>query len=59
VLFSLTIHGDADMTVPYQEAVSLHEALTKAGTPNQLLTISGRQARRLHAFLAKNGLAPK
>jgi len=31
----LTIHGDADMTVPYQEAVRLHAALTKAGTPNQ------------------------
>jgi acetyl esterase/lipase len=37
----LTIHGDADPTVPYSHAVRLHEALTKAGVPNQLLTILG------------------
>lgn len=37
----LTIHGDADPTVPYNHAVRLHEALAKAGVPNQLLTIPG------------------
>ncbi|MDX2033232.1 MAG: alpha/beta hydrolase [Blastocatellia bacterium] len=37
----LTIHGDADPTVPYTHAVRLHEALNKAGLPNQLLTIPG------------------
>jgi acetyl esterase/lipase len=37
----LTIHGDADPTVPYQHAVRLHEALDKAKVPNELLTIPG------------------
>ncbi|HEX4486248.1 MAG TPA: alpha/beta hydrolase [Terriglobales bacterium] len=37
----LTIHGDADPTVPYSHAVRLHEALQKAGVRNQLLTIPG------------------
>lgn len=67
----LTIHGDADMTVPYQEAVSLHQALTKVGTPNQLLTIPGgkhggftpAERTKIYAtireFLAKNGLGSK
>jgi dipeptidyl aminopeptidase/acylaminoacyl peptidase len=67
----LTIHGDADMTVPYQEAVRLHEALAKAGTPNQLLTIPGgrhggftpEERTKIYAtireFLAKNGLGPE
>ncbi|MEE8147955.1 MAG: prolyl oligopeptidase family serine peptidase, partial [Longimicrobiales bacterium] len=37
----LTIHGDADPTVPYQHAVRLHEELTNAGIPNQLHTVPG------------------
>jgi acetyl esterase/lipase len=37
----LTIHGDADPTVPYSHAVRLHQALDKAGVRNQLLTIHG------------------
>ena len=37
----LTIHGDADPSVPYSHAVRLHEALTEVGVPNKLLTISG------------------
>ena len=37
----LTIHGTADKLVPYSQAVRLHEALTKAGVRNQLLTIEG------------------
>ena len=64
----LTIHGDADTTVPYQEAVRLHEALAKVGTPNQLLTIPGgkhgnftpEERTKIYStireFLGKNGL---
>ena len=64
----LTIHGDADTTVPYPQAVKLHEALGKAGVPNQLLTIPGgkhggftpdqrtRIFLTIREFLAKNGL---
>jgi acetyl esterase/lipase len=37
----LTIHGDADKLVPYAHAVRLHEALTRAGVRNQLLTVPG------------------
>lgn len=37
----LTIHGDADPTVPYTHAVRLHEELTRAGVPNRLHTVSG------------------
>jgi acetyl esterase/lipase len=37
----LTIHGDQDPLVPYDHAVRLHAALTKAAVPNQLLTIPG------------------
>jgi len=67
----LTIHGDADPTVPYPEAVRLHEALAKVNVPNQLLTIPGgkhggftsqerdRIYLTIREFLAKNGLASK
>ena len=66
----LTIHGDADPLVPYSHAVRLHEALTKAGVRNQLLTIPGGKhggfspGQMLHAhqvireFLAQSGLTP-
>ena len=37
----LTIHGDADPIVPYQQAVRLHEALDRAGVANQLHTVPG------------------
>jgi acetyl esterase/lipase len=37
----LTIHGDADPTVPYSHAVRLREALEKAGVPNELVTVPG------------------
>lgn len=64
----LTIHGDADQLVPYDEAVRLHAALTKAGVTNQLLTIPGGRHGNftpeertkifttIREFLAKNGL---
>ena len=38
---TLTIHGDADPTVPYQHAVSLHEKLDEVGVPNVLHTVPG------------------
>lgn len=44
----ITIHGDADPTVPYSNAVRLHEALDKAGDVNQLVTIHGGK----HGFQA-------
>lgn len=37
----ITIHGTKDALVPYQEAVRLHEALDRAGAPNELVTIPG------------------
>ncbi len=36
-----TVHGDADLSVPYNHAVKFHEALDRANVPNQLLTIPG------------------
>jgi acetyl esterase/lipase len=67
----LTIHGDADPTVPYQHAVRLHEALGKAGVPNQLVTIPGgkhggfsreetlRAFTAIQKFLADHNLGPR
>jgi acetyl esterase/lipase len=64
----LTVHGDADTTVPYHHAVRLHEALNKAGVTNQLVTVPGGKHGNftpeertkiysaIRAFLAKNGL---
>ena len=37
----LTIHGDADPTVPYIQSVRLHKALTDARVPNELMTMQG------------------
>ena len=37
----LSIHGDADPTVPYQHAVMLHEKLSDAGISNGLHTVPG------------------
>jgi len=64
----LTIHGDNDTTVPYPQAVRLHEALAKVNVPNQLLTIPGGRHGQftpeerlkifatIREFLAKHGL---
>ena len=38
---TLTIHGDADPTVPYQHAVMLHEKLDGVSVPNELHTVPG------------------
>lgn len=64
----ITIHGDADPTVPYSHATRLHEALNKAGVVNQLITIPKgghggfsreenlRAYGAIREFLAKLGL---
>jgi acetyl esterase/lipase len=64
----ITIHGDADRTVPYPEGVRLHEALAKINIPNQLVTIPGgahggfsaeervRIYTVIREFLTKNGV---
>ena len=66
----LTIHGDADPTVPYTHAQRLHKALTEAGVDNKLLTIPGgkhgnfkpeertRIYETIREFLNKHGLKP-
>ena len=64
----MTIHGDNDPTVPYQQAVRLHDALKGAGADNVLITIPGgkhgnftpEERTRIYIaireFLAKHGL---
>ena len=37
----ITIHGDADPTVPYTHGVRLTDALEKARVPNRLVTVPG------------------
>jgi len=37
----ITIQANGDPTVPYSHSVRLHEALDKAGVPNQLVTVQG------------------
>jgi acetyl esterase/lipase len=64
----ITIHGDADPTVPYTQALRLRDALTKAGVPNELVTIPGghhggftreedlRAYSAIDAFLRRHGV---
>ena len=63
-----SVHGDADTLVPHVHSVRLHEALSKAGVSNELLTIPGgghggfsraeslRISTAIRAFLAKQGI---
>lgn len=37
----ITLHGDADLSVPYSHAVRLHEALDREGIINTLVTVPG------------------
>jgi len=37
----ITIHGDQDALVPYEQSVRLHKALDTARVPNQLYTVPG------------------
>ena len=65
----LTIHGDADPTVPYDHAVRLHRELENAGVSNELHTVPGGKHggfnrketiaifETIHRFLARHGLA--
>ena len=67
----LTIHGDADPTVPYTHATRLQAALAQAGATSELVTIpdgkhggfpAAQQMRAVdavRAFLTKHGLMPK
>jgi len=67
----ITVHGDADRTVPYPEAVRLHEALAKVNVPNQLITIpngghgnfTAEERLKIYTtireFLTKNGVLQK
>jgi acetyl esterase/lipase len=43
----ITVHGDSDALVPYQQAVRLHEALNRVNVPNQLITIRGGHGTQL------------
>jgi acetyl esterase/lipase len=66
----LSIHGDADAVVPYEQSVRLHQALTAAGVPNELVTIKGGghgqftdseledTYQKINAFLRAHGLLP-
>jgi acetyl esterase/lipase len=66
----LTIHGDADPTVPYSHATRLHAALEAAGATSELVTIPKglhggfprdqqlRAFTAVRAFLAKHRLLP-
>jgi len=67
----ISIHGDADPTVPYTQSVRLHEALRSAGVPEKLVTIPGgkhggfsreeneRAYKEIEAFLKANGLTTR
>jgi acetyl esterase/lipase len=69
----LTIHGDADPTVPYQQSVRLHKSLTDAGVSNELMTVPGgkhgldccnleqrtKAYQSIQAFLRKERVLPK
>lgn len=65
----ITIHGDADPTVPYTHATRLQSELQRAGVATELVTIPGgrhgnfppaeqqRAYEAVRAFLAKHGIA--
>jgi acetyl esterase/lipase len=64
----ISVHGDADPTVPYMHSVRLHDALKKVQVDSELITIPGgrhggfsraeneRAFTAIKAFLAKYGL---
>jgi acetyl esterase/lipase len=66
---TIHIHGDADPTVPYDQATREIEALKKVGVPAELFTVPGGRHgnfprehvlnawKAIEAFLAKNGVA--
>jgi acetyl esterase/lipase len=64
----ISVHGDADPTVPYIQKQRLHEALEKAGVAHELVTIPNgkhggftdeenlRAYAAIRSFLSKHGL---
>ena len=66
----LSLHGDADNSIPYSHSVRLHQALSDVRVPNELITISGgahgrhtwtdadtiRAQRAIEAFLRRHTL---
>lgn len=64
----ITIHGDKDDVIPYDQSVRLHRALDKFGVTNQLVTVKGsghgdfnreetlRAYTAIREFLIKNGV---
>jgi acetyl esterase/lipase len=68
---TISIHGDADPTVPYAHSVRLQDALQKAGVAHELVTIPGgghggfppaewqRAYTAIHAFLTRHVTGPK
>jgi len=67
----LTIHGDADPTVPYTQAVRLRQALEQAGVSTELVTVPGGKHggftvdenvkiyAAIRNFLSKHNLLPR
>lgn len=69
----LTLHGDADETLPHEHAAMLHQALQQAKTPNELVTIKGGRhgrhtwtdqdtllvQRRIEGFLTRHRALPE
>ncbi len=65
---TFVIHGDADPTVPYEQAVRVTDALKQAGVPTELYTVPGgrhgnfsrehvlRAWTGIKAFLKRNGV---
>jgi acetyl esterase/lipase len=67
----ITVHGDSDRSVPYDQAIRLQDALRRAGVPNQLYTVRGRGhgdfsaeetlkiQDAIFAFLKQQGVLPE
>ena len=67
----ISIHGDADPTVPYTQSVRLHQALKRAGVAEEMITVPGGKHggftrtenqmafAAIESFLAKQGIRAK
>jgi len=67
----ISIHGDADPTVPYMQSVRLHQALRAAGVTQEMITVPGgkhggfsrdenrRAFAAIEAFVTRLGIEPK
>jgi acetyl esterase/lipase len=66
----ISVHGDADPTVPYSQKRRLHDALERAGIAHELVTIPGGKhggftdaeklaaLAKIRSFLAKHNVLP-